>query len=58
MKILATQIFKSNWRLVRFAHKWEDGCWVHYSTTGKIADARVTWGSNPSCGNKEHRKGR
>lgn len=56
MKILDTKIFKTNLRLVRFAHQYEDKCWVHYSTTGKIADAQVTYGSNPDCGDKNHKK--
>lgn len=58
MKILDTKVFKSDGNVVHFAHLWEDKCWVHYSTTGKIADAQVTWGSNSSCGHKDHKKPR
>lgn len=58
MKILETKVFKADWNVVHFAHRWEDNCWVHYSTTGEIADAQVTWGSNPSCGVKTHKKSR
>ena len=55
-KIVETQIFKTNGRLVRYGHTYEDKCIVHYSTVGKIADAQITWSSNPKCGERTHRK--
>lgn len=58
MKILDTQIFKSDWKNLRWMHRFEDNCEVHFSTEGKISEAVVTWGSNPACGDKNHRRTR
>lgn len=57
MKVTETGIFKSNWTTLHFWHRWDDGCEVHYSTSGRIQDAQVTWGSNGTCAHREHRKG-
>lgn len=54
MKLLDTTIFKSDGISVRYSLKWEDKCETHYSTTGKIHDAVITWNSNPAC--REHKR--